>query len=328
MKARITPSRLAAQAAPCLIGLWFCFHGDPASCADDFRARVHTNTAGQTLPYRLLVPKDFEYWGFGHSSWDKAFSEPELLPWLFAQRLGQPDTYALKTRPPELPPVARFPDDAAFPGQGPIRKWDWFKSLWRERRLAWWNSRERDKGAVVFLGDSITQGWGSLKKDFPDLKVANPGISGDLTRGALYRLKEDVLDLGPKAVILLIGTNDLEDGGDPEVIAQNVKLILAALKAHNPKMPVVVCKVMPSSARMKRPADKIQKVNALVDELVKAAPQFIRCDTWSIFAAEQGHAKKEEFPDLLHPNAAGYAKFAEVLRPIFAELDLGKPTAQ
>jgi len=95
---------------------------------------------------------------------------------------------------------------------------DWFRALWRERRLKWWNDRERDQGAVVFLGDSITQGWASLAKDFPDLKVANRGISGDVTRGVLYRLKEDVLDLNPAAVVLLIGTNDLEDGGEPELM--------------------------------------------------------------------------------------------------------------
>ncbi len=232
-------------------------------------------------------------------------------------------TMPLKTPPPELPAVARFPDDAAFPGQGPIRKMDWFQNLWRERRLSWWNSRERDKGAVVFLGDSITQGWGSLAKDFPNFKTANRGISGDVTRGVLCRLKEDVLDLDPAAVVLLIGTNDLEENADPETIAGNVRLLLAALKAHNPKMPVIVCDVMPSHASKKRPADKIQKLNALVNESVKTDPQFIRCDTYSLFANEQGDAKKEEFPDLLHPNAAGYAKWTAALRPIFAKVNLG-----
>jgi lysophospholipase L1-like esterase/poly(3-hydroxybutyrate) depolymerase len=269
-------------------------------------------------------PKYFEYFGLGHFSWGKAYGEPELLPWMFAQRLGQPDTFVLQTKAPELPAVARFPDDAAFPGQGPIRKMDWFQNLWRERRLKWWNERERDHGAVVFLGDSITQGWGSLKTDFPDFKVANRGISGDVTRGVLYRLKEDVLDLDPKAVVLLIGTNDLEENGEPEVIAQNVKLILAACKARSSKVPVIVCKVMPSDASKKRPADKIQKLNALVDEVVKADPQFIRCDTYTIFANDQGNAKPGEFPDLLHPNAAGYAKFTQALRPIFVNLSLAK----
>jgi lysophospholipase L1-like esterase/poly(3-hydroxybutyrate) depolymerase len=327
------PERFAAAAPVCgggdektvtpqaaKVPVW-TFHSD-----DDGTVKVQ-RTRNMVAAMRAAggQPKYFEYWGLGHASWGRAYSEPELLPWMFAQRLGHPDTVTLTNKPPELPRVARFPDDAAFPGQGPIRKWDWFKNLWRERRLAWWNNRDKDKGAVVFLGDSITQGWGSLKKDFPDLKVANRGISGDLTRGVLYRLKEDVLDLNPRAVVLLIGTNDLEDGGDPEIIAQNLKLILSAFKAHNPRMPVIVCKVMPSSAKMRRPADKIQQVNARVADLVKSDPQFILCDTWTIFANEQGDATKEEFPDLLHLNPAGYAKWAEALRPIFAKLNLAEP---
>ncbi len=269
-------------------------------------------------------PHYFEYSGLGHNSWDRAYAEPELLPWMFAQRRGQPDTYALKTAVPVPPRVAEFPGDAAFPAQGPIRKADWFRNLWMQLRPAWWRSRAQDQGAVVFLGDSITQGWGSLAQDFPDFKVANRGISGDNTRGVLCRLKDDVLDIDPAAVVLLIGTNDLEDKGEPDQIAANVKLILAACHAAHPKMPVIVCKVMPSSATKNRPADKIKQINALVDDLVATDPLCFRCDTWTIFANDQGDAKVEEFPDLLHPNAAGYAKFAQALRPIFAQLKLAK----
>ena len=297
----------------------WAFHSD-----DDTAVKVkRTRNMIQAMREAGGAPHYFEYWGLGHNSWGRAYAEPELLPWMFAQRAGQPDKYELKTKPPELPAVAKFPADEAFPGEGPIRKQDWFRNLWRERRLAWWNSREKDQGAVVFLGDSITQGWGSLAKDFPGLKTANRGISGDLTRGVLFRLKEDVLDLNPKAVVLLIGTNDLEDQAEPAVIAGNVKIILARLKAHNPKLPVIVCKVMPSSATKRRPAGKIQQINALVGELVKGDTQFIRCDTWSVFASEQGDAKQEEFPDLLHPNAAGYAKWKAALEPIFGKLNLG-----
>jgi lysophospholipase L1-like esterase/dienelactone hydrolase len=261
-------------------------------------------------------PKYFEYIGAGHASWNNAFAEPEFLPWMFAQRLGRPDTYAHKTKAPELPAAAHFPEVSAFPGQGPLRTSDWFRELWCERRGKFWLDRERDRGAIVFLGDSITQGWGKrLEKEFPKLKVANRGISGDVTRGVLYRLKEDVLDLDPKAVVLLIGTNDLEENADPATIAGNIKLILDACK-----MPVIVCKVMPSHASKKRPSDKIQQINALIEGLVKANPRFILCDTYSIFANAEGDAKPQEFPDLLHPNTTGYTKFAAALRPILEGL--------
>lgn len=301
------------------VPVW-AFHSD-----DDNVVKVR-RTRGMVQAMRDAggKPKYFEYSGLGHFSWGKAYGEPELLAWMFAQKRGQADTFVLKTPAPELPAVARFPAVEDFPGKGPLRTQDWFKNVWRERRLHAWNNREREKGAVVFLGDSITQGWSRLARDFPGLKVANRGISGDLTRGVLYRLKEDVLDLNPKAVVLLIGTNDLEEQAAPELIAENTRAILAALKAHNPKMPVIVCKVMPSHASKRRPADKIRKINELVDEIVKADKQFVRCDTWSIFADADGNAKAVEFPDLLHPNEAGYAKFADALRPIFAELGIGK----
>ena len=86
----------------------------------------------------------------------------------------------------------------------------------------------------------------------------------------------------------------------------------------------MLCQVFPSSETKKRPADKIQQINARMDDVMKTEPQAIRCDTYSIFADANGDAKKEEFPDLLHPNAAGYAKFAAALRPIFAKLNLSR----
>jgi gluconolactonase len=273
-------------------------------------------------------PHYFEYWGLGHNSWTKAYSEPEFLPWMFAQRLGQPDTFEIKTKLDPLPAVALLPDDADMPATGPVRRADWFRKLWHDRRIAWSKQAEKDQGAVVFLGDSITQGWGdSMENSFPGVKVANRGISGDTTRGVLYRLKEDVLDLNPRAVVLLIGTNDLEDDATPELIAGNVKLILAALRKSNATLPVIVCKVMPSDTTKKRPADKIRRINALVDDLVKTDKNFVRCDTWTPFADDQGDARDREFPDLLHPNKDGYAKWAAALRPIFAQLRIGAESA-
>lgn len=227
-------------------------------------------------------------------------------------------------------PAAPAPDprfqipatDDGLPGAGPIRRYEWFKNLWAQRRAAWAKQVEADQKALVFLGDSITQGWGdNMGGKFPGVKVANRGISGDTTRGVLIRLKEDVLALNPSGVVLLIGTNDLEEGADPETIAANLKLILAELKRHNPKMPVILCTVFPSSASKKRPAEQIKKINQLYQAAVKGDAQVTLLETWRLFADAQGDAKKEEFPDLLHPNQIGYAKWAAALRPILATLD-------
>ena len=211
--------------------------------------------------------------------------------------------------------------DKGLPGAGPIRRYGWFKKLWERKRSGWAKQVQRDQNAVVFLGDSITQGWGdAMGGHFIGMKFANRGISGDTTRGMLIRLKEDVLALNPRAVVMLMGTNDLEEKAEPETIAVNAKLIIAALKKHNAKMPIILCKVFPSSARKSRSAEKIRKINELYAAAVKGDSQVIVMETWVLFADEQGDAKKAEFPDLLHPNKTGYAKWAATLRPIFATL--------
>lgn len=216
----------------------------------------------------------------------------------------------------------KAPTAAMLPGKGPAQKGDWFDEVWGQRRAEFRKNAAADKGALVFLGDSITQGWGDPGKYFPQYRCANRGISGDTTRGILYRLPEDVLALHPAAVVVLIGTNDIDIGADPADVAENIKAILLALKNSNAKLPVLVCRVMPSAASLRRPAAKIQKLNALVDEWVARDPQFIRCDTYTIFADEQGDAKETEFPDRLHLNAAGYAKWVAALNPLLAPLPL------
>src|SRR5258707_10310565 len=83
--------------------------------------------------------------------------------------------------------------DDGLPGAGPIRRYDWFRKLWIERRSVWAQHVQQDQHALVFLGDSITQGWGeNIGDKFAPVKVANRGISGDTTRGVLIRLSDDV----------------------------------------------------------------------------------------------------------------------------------------
>lgn len=210
-------------------------------------------------------------------------------------------------------------------GEGTIRQYDWFRNLWLKKRTAWAGEVEAKQGALVFLGDSITQGWGdNLKGAFGETTVANRGISGDTTRGMLYRMPEDVLALKPSGVVLLMGTNDLEEGDTPEMIAGNLKLIIGALKKSDKEIPIVLCNVFPSHESKRRPAEQIRKINALYAEVVKGDSQVTLVDTWAMFADENGNARKGEFPDLLHPNDKGYEMWANTLRPVLETLDLVK----
>ena len=152
------------------------------------------------------------------------------------------------------------------------------------------------------------------------MKLANRGICGDTTRGMLIRLKEDVLSLNPSAIVLLLGTNDVEVQINADAIGRNFEKILAAIKQHNPRTPVVLCRVFPSSAEMKRPKEIIQRVNALYDATVKGDSQVTVVDTWTLFADKAGDADPKWFRDRLHLNAEGYDRWAAALQPIFATL--------
>jgi lysophospholipase L1-like esterase len=227
-----------------------------------------------------------------------------------------------QSQPAQAAPRLQLPaTDDGLPGEGPIRRYEWFTNLWAQRRATWADRIDRDRNAVVFLGDSISQGWGEdFSAWFPGMKIANRGISGDTSRGVLIRLQEDVLILDPRAVVLLIGTNDLEEKASPETIAGNLKLILAEFERHDPHVPVVLCQVFPSSAAKSRPADKIKRTNQLFADAARGNGQVTLIETWPLFADANGDALPEEFPDLLHLNMAGYAKWAAALRPVFSTL--------
>ena len=102
--------------------------------------------------------------------------------------------------------------------------------------------------------------------------------------------------------------------------SSDLRKIAAALKAHDPKMPVVVCRIFPSAAAKKRPKETILAANEQIAAAVKGDPQFTVLDTYALFADADGDAPAALFPDRLHLNAAGYAKWASALRPIFATL--------
>ena len=261
-----------------------------------------------------------EYPGVQHDSWTLAYAEPNLLPWLFAQQRNLP-AQKMELATSQYTALA-MPPENVFPGPGALQLAPWFQKLWMLRRVDFARNKDKEQRAVVFLGDSITQGWSTLAKDFPNLKTVNRGISGDTARGVRYRLKEDVLDLHPKAVSLLIGTNDLALEGSPEQVMDNVRAIVAELHKQNRNVPIILNLVMPRGPQPGRFPEEIKKLNGLLEAFAKKENRIAICDTWSIFDDGKGSCKKEEFPDMLHPNKVGYAKWKAALDVVFADLKL------
>lgn len=213
------------------------------------------------------------------------------------------------------PPPANKDD---WPGKGAAGVFD----LWTQRRDEFWKDRQKDQGAVVFFGDSITHRWTDVDKAFPDMRVANRGIGGDSSRRCIFRFQEDVLDLNPRAVVITIGTNDMNHTTTPSDAAGNIRMMLDQATRHNPKMPVVVCHVMPWDIRPGKFPVKILALNRLIDALAIGRPNISVCPTWPGMATPEGTSRPELFPDRVHPNAEGYKVWAANLRPVLARLGL------
>ena len=303
----------AAAAKP--VPVW-AFHGLADNVVLPVRSQdmiAGLRTAGGTAAFT-------EYPGVAHDSWTMAYSEPNLLQWLFAQRRGQP-AQKMTLAVSQYTALA-MPPENVFPGSGPLQLAPWFQKLWMVRRTEFSWNKDREQRPVVFFGDSITQGWTTLAKDFPNVFVVNRGISGDTSRGLRYRLKEDVLDLHPRAVSVLIGTNDLALGGTPAQVIDNLRAIVAELEKQNRNVRIVLNLVMPRGLQPGKFPEKIKELNALIRDFAKKNGRIVVCDTWSIFDDGTGSCKKEEFPDMLHPNKAGYTKWKAALDEILAQWKL------
>ena len=180
---------------------------------------------------------------------------------------------------------------------------------------------------LVFLGDSITQGWEGKGKamweqHFAPMKAANFGIGGDRTEHVLWRLANGNFDgLKPKLVVLMIGTNNTgHQGRDGYVCtaqqtADGVKEILAVLEKKCPQAKVLLLGIFP---RGPDAMDKFRVQNEETNAIIKGYADGKRVfwkDLGSVFLAKDGTLSKEIMPDLLHLNEKGYQMWAEAILP-------------
>ena len=166
---------------------------------------------------------------------------------------------------------------------------------------------------VVFLGDSITDGW-RLHEYFPDRDFVNRGISGQITGEMLGRMKADVLDLKPAAVLVLAGTNDIARGVPVEVIQNNLTMI--ADLAERYKINPVFASVLPISDYHKNNNPQYERSKQRPPQTISALNQWLRgfcakreytfVNYYSEMADASGFLKADLADDGLHPNAKGY----------------------
>jgi len=181
-----------------------------------------------------------------------------------------------------------------------------------------------DPKRVVFMGDSITEGW-RLDQSFPGKPYVNRGISGQTTPQMLVRMFPDVIDLKPAAVLIYAGTNDIARNTGPEtpaMIEENFQAMTELAQAHGIK--VILCAITPIAdygpAKMSegRPPADIVKINSWLKEYAARA-HAIYADYFSAVADDKGMLKPGISRDGLHPNADGYKLMVPVAEAAIAK---------
>jgi lysophospholipase L1-like esterase len=190
---------------------------------------------------------------------------------------------------------------------------------------------------VLFLGDSITQGWEGNGKEawkthFEPLKSANFGIGGDKTDDVLWRLTEgkELDGIKPKACVLMIGTNNT--GRDSaENIAEGVTAVVKELHKQRPEMKILLLAVFPRSGKSGKDLKMADRVGP--DEFNKKIPEINKAiaklddgktvkylDIGPKFLNGEGALLKEVMPDFLHLSPKGYVLWAEAIKEPLAAL--------
>lgn len=173
-------------------------------------------------------------------------------------------------------------------------------------------SQPEDPHRVVFLGDSITEGW-KIGNFFPGKPYVNRGVSGQTTSQMLVRTFPDVIDLHPAAVIVLAGTNDIAANNGPEtmqMVEENIEAITELAQKHGIK--VILCSVLPVSnyasqpQTPRHPTAQIVALNKWIQDFALQTGA-LYCDYYSALVDQRVFLKEGLSEDGLHPNARGYA---------------------
>ena len=198
-------------------------------------------------------------------------------------------------------------------------------SLWRGFFQKHNNNVQRAKQgdiSVLFMGDSITDFWRNEEGNyagkpvfdeyFADMNVANFGIAGDTTQGVLYRLQNgEGENFDPKAVMLMIGTNNTRQNTSAE-IAEGIGAVVLQLQNNFPSARILLLAVFPRGDAN----DSLRAINDGVNAIIKTLHDGDRVfflDIGHIFLDESGNIPADIMVDGLHPSTKGYRLWAEAI---------------
>jgi len=202
----------------------------------------------------------------------------------------------------------------------------------------WWKKRQSTKNKqansgghdLLFIGDSITQGWEGAGKEtwekyYGKRKTLNLGFSGDRTEHVIYRLEHGNLrkQENAKVAVIMIGTNNTgHSRQDPTQTADGVQRILSILRARCPDAKVLLLSVFP---RGRTADDPLRKINNEINKHIAKFHDGKRVHFLDIsgkFLDKNGVLTKEIMPDALHPKQKGYQIWAEAIEPSLKKLGI------
>lgn len=189
---------------------------------------------------------------------------------------------------------------------------DWANLKRYQKENAAFKIANSEEHPIVFMGNSITQGWLKLRPEFFEGKpYVNRGIGGQTTPQMLLRFRQDVIDLNASVVVILAGINDIAHNKGPstiKMISDNITSMVELAKANN--ITVLLCSVLPANdfpwSKGLEPADKVVKLNDFLKSYAKKH-QIVYIDYYSAMVNEYKGLKEDLGDDGVHPNAKGYS---------------------
>jgi beta-glucosidase len=203
------------------------------------------------------------------------------------------------------------------------------------RTESWWTTQHehalarirQDKVDLLFIGDSITQGWADQGRRIWDAnyerrRAVNMGFSGDLTEHVLWRLLHGEIDkIHPKLVVVMIGTNNTGRRQDPpEETAAGVQAILTTLRTRLPTSKILLLGVFPRGASAD---DPLRRLNAAINDRLRHYAdnqQVFFLDLSRRFLDDQGRLSQDFMPDYLHLSERGYQVWADGMKDMITQL--------
>jgi lysophospholipase L1-like esterase len=201
--------------------------------------------------------------------------------------------------------------------------------------VGWWLPRHEQKleekrkllaagtgPEIVFIGDSITQGWENAGREvwqrhYADRHALDLGFGGDRTENVLWRLQHGEIDgISPKVAVLMIGTNNTGHRAEnPATTAAGIKRLLDEIRQRMPAAKVLLLAVFP---RGEKPDDFLRGINERVNKIIAgyadgSSVYFLNIN--DALLNRDGTLDKDIMPDLLHPNAKGYAIWQRAMDP-------------